>query len=103
MNQRQAVVFYIFMDDIGGIIHQHPSYISEKLKAIEASGAPEGLLDEFGLMKFNLYARRWKMKWEGARDYHDVPLGMFDEVTGEATEEGIAIAKQKEEARRKRR
>ena len=100
MNQRQAVVFVIFMND-AGLLHQAPRYIIEKIEEIEKLGAPEGMLDELGLMKFRMYAKQWKRNWDGVRDWNFVPLGMFDEVTGEPTEKGLAIAKQREEVRKK--
>ena len=84
MTIRQAVVFAILMQHGEGIIGKFPKYVREKLECCQQTNVPEQLLDGPGLALFRSYAERFEFDWNSSRDYHDVPAGNFDEVTGEA-------------------
>ena len=84
MNIRQAVAFAILMQGGGGILDKHPSYLLEKLKSCQGRVVPEGLLDSGNMAKFRAYAEKYDFDWNSKRDYWDVPMNQFDNVTGEA-------------------
>ena len=84
MNIRQAVTFAILAESHKGIIDMHPSYLLEKLRACQGRVVPEELLDSENMAKFKAYAEKYDFDWNSKRDYWDVPMNQFDEVTGEA-------------------
>jgi len=64
MNLRPAIVFAILMENNEGIIGKAPSYIAEKLKAVETMDEPENLLDAYNMGKFIEWQRKWRIKFE---------------------------------------
>lgn len=56
MNQRQALVFAILMQDIQSV---SPDYLAEKLEACLMMAEPEGLLDFINLRKLELWKQMW--------------------------------------------
>ena len=96
MNLRQAVVFAMIMSHGEGVLSKHPSYVFEKLEACEKSVVPEKFLDTPSFEIFKAYAEKWKMGWDSARDYWDVPMNQFDEKTGEPKKEAVEKLKEKE-------
>ena len=84
MNIRQAVTFAILMQSGGGILDKHPSYLLEKLKSCQGKVVTEEMLDSGNTAKFRAYAEKYGFDWNSKRDYWDVPMNQFDDVTGEA-------------------
>ena len=64
MNIRQGIVFAILMQGNGGIMNKHPSYLAEKLEAVELMKEPERLLDPDNREIFNRYCHIGQLEWE---------------------------------------
>jgi len=101
MNLRQAVVFAIMMSHGEGILSKHPSYVFEKTNALSETVVPEKLLDDEGREIFKAYAERWKMDWDSARDYWDIPMDQFDKRTGEPKKEVLEKLKESDGGEKK--
>ena len=56
---REAVVFAILMENGDGIMGKAPSYIMEKLNAVDGMRHPELLLDDNNLEKYKDWRKRW--------------------------------------------
>lgn len=89
MNLRQLVVFSILMENNEGIVGKHQNYIFEKFELCRGFNIPERILDTNNMTKFNAYAQKWKLNWQSARDYWEVPIDQFDKMTGEALVEEV--------------
>ncbi len=60
MNLEEAVVFAILMQNNDGILGKHPSYVMEKLQAVQGY-MPNGLLDAKNTAIYNEYLKKWSL------------------------------------------